>query len=680
MRARRFAFSVLFCCAPAFLAACGGGGGGAASVMPAASSGTGTSSASSAPVAVAISIAVPAASTSSTKRAVRYVSAGTKSATVTVGGSSQTTNCTASCALQINVMPGTETFSIALYDAANGTGHVLSSGSTIATIVPGTGNAVNVTFDGVVASVAVSLGAASVTAGTSASIPVTVAAKDAAGYTIVGDPYAAPIALSTDDASGAFTLSATSIAAPGTPVNLAYNGRAGASTVHVNASIAGASITAQGAAISVQSAPVATPPPSTPPPAAQPPSGSVPTHVTTWYYYGLDDVNDGVPASYMAAHADYVEIDAANTVAQGQAFKSAGGKYVVSYGDPAFSTYCSAPFNAPAGGCRGPIGSLVSSDETAWLHGADGARVHRFMNAQFQYQEAFNPASSSARSAYAAATASAVSAMPQLDYFFADDSGGVFDGSDGTQLSGLLLNFNAPSVEIASDSAFVDAEKGMLASAARPVFINGATPYTMAPSYNGTFLGASNVAGQNFEGCYGDENGAVGDTPSSGPRWSNMSNALLAAYADGAPAICMNVESATPANRLYVLASWWMTYDPSRSIIAPVTAASDGYTVFPEMDIVPRQPRATASGSIGALKSGGAYVREFGACYQAGAAIGPCAAVVNPSGNTVAVPALAGHYANALVLDPRSAYTGGTAAWSGAIPGQLAPETAIIVR
>ncbi len=691
MRARRFAFLVSLCLAPACLAACGGGGGGgAASIMPPQAGPSGTSSASSAPVSVAISIAVPAASTSSTKRAVRYVSAGTKSATVTTGGNTQTTNCTSSCSLVVNVAPGSQTFAITLYDAANATGHVLSSGQTTATIVAGTNNAVSVTFDGVVASVAVALGASNVVAGTSATIPVTVTAKDAAGYTIVGgDPYASPIALSTDDSTGAFTLSASSVAAPGVPVNLAYNGHAGIAGVHVSAAIAGASIATTAATVIVQPAPTPTPVPSaapapTPvpsaPPAAPAPSGSVPSHVTTWYYYGLDDVNDAIPASYMAAHADYVEIDAANTVAQGQAFKSAGGKYVVSYGDPGFSTYCSAPFTAPAGGCRGPIGSLASSDESAWLHGADGARVHRFMSSQYQYQEAFNPASASARSAYATATASAVSAMPQLDYFFGDDSGGVFNGSDGTQLSGLLLNFNEPSVEIGSDAAFVAAEKGMLASAARPVFINGATPYTMQPSYNGAFLGAPNVAGQNFEGCYGDENGAVGDTPSSGPRWSNMSNALLAVYADGAPAICMNVASATPANRLYVLASWWMTYDPARSIIAPVTAASDGYAVFPEMDIVPRQPRATASGAISALKSGGAYIREFGACYQAGAAIGPCAAVVNPSGGTVNVPALAGHYSSALVLDPRSAYTGGTAAWSGAIPGQLASETAIIVR
>lgn len=682
MRAREIATLISYCLAAVSLAACGGGGGGGGSLPPVQppSGGNPGSSAPSAPASVAISIAIPAGSTaSSSARRARYVSAGTKSATVSYAGTSQTANCTSTCSLVANVMPGAVTFSLSLYDAQNGTGHVLSTGQTTATIVAGASNTIKVTFDAVVAAVFVSTPSASVSAGTPATIPVTVTAKDAAGYTIVGsDPYATPIALSSDDSSGAFAVSTTSVGAPGVPVMLSYNGKQTSTALHLAASVPGAPVASSPATISVQT-PSA---PATPSPTATPlPSGSAPAHVTTWYYYGLNGDNAAIPTSWMVAHADYAEGDAANDARLLNAFKSAGGKYTVTYTDPAFSAYCRAPFSAPAGACEGPMGSLVSGDESAWLHGADGSRVHRYMDSHFQYQDALNPASQSARDAYRRGTAADVAAAPQLDYVFADDSGGVFTGSDGTQLSGLLYNFNAPSTEIANDQAFIAAEQGMLASSARPAFVNGATPYTLLPSYNGTFLKSPNVAGQNYEGCYGDYGGLVGDNASSGPRWSNMGNALIAAYGYGAKAVCMDVADATVANRTYVLASWWLTYDPQRSIIAPHALISDGYSVRPELEIVPTQPRATATSSIGSLRaSGGAYVREFGACYQAGAPIGPCAAVVNPGSGSVAMPVLSGHYANALALDDRSAYTGGKAQWTGAVPAQLGPQSAVVLR
>ena len=672
MDARLYAFRFAVCLAAGLLAACGGGGGGGGSALPPLSAppppGGGTAPG---PASVAISIAIPSASASSARRRTRYVSAGTKSATVSYGGNQQTANCATACSLVFNVTPGTVTFAIRLFDGANGGGHLLSTGQTTTTINAGQNNSVHVTFDAAVASVALALGTTAVTAGTPATIPVTVTAKDAAGYTIVGnDPYLTPIALSDDDASGATALSTNAVADPSGVVNLSYNGSASVSAAHITAGVGGTSVVAQPVTLSVHGAPANNPPPA-----------NVPAHVTTWYYYGLNDMNSAIPAAWMAAHADFAEGDAANSVALLQAFKNAGGKYTVSYTDPAFSAYCYAPFTQPAGRCEGPMGGLVSSDESAWLHGADGARVHRFFSDHFQYQEALNPASQSARDAYRTGTGASVAAAPGLDYFFADDSGGVYNGSDGTPLSGLLYGFNAAATEIGSDAAFITAQQQMIAAAARPVFINGATPYTLMPSYNGTFLKSPNVAGQNFEGCYGDYNGLVRDDASGGPRWTNMSNALLAVYGYGSRAVCMNVAAATPSNRMYVLASWWMTYDDVRSIIVPHALAPDGFSVLPEFEIVPRQPRATATATVSSLRAAsGAYVREFAACYQAGSAIGPCAAVVNPTSSPVATPSLTGSYTAALALDDRSAYTGGKASWTGSVPAQIAAASAVVLR
>jgi hypothetical protein len=669
MRAPHIAFGFSICLAASLLAACGGGGGGGGAALPPVASVTGGSPGSSAgsPAAVAISIAVPAPSTSSSKRRARYVSAATKSITVGYGSGSQTVDCTATCSLVVNVMPGPVTFAVGLYDAAGGTGHLLSSGQTTTTIVPGQ-NTVKMTFSGVAAALSVALGTASVSAGTPATIPVVVTAKDAAGYTIVGsEPYASPIALALDDSSGATSLSTTTVSAPGASVTLAYNGSASLAAARVSASIPGAGIAAPAATLSVQA------------PAAPPATGPVPAHIGTWYYYGLDDVNASIPASWMVAHADYVEDDGFDAK-HAQAFKSAGGKYAVAYTDPTFVPYCYAPFAPPAGRCEGPIGNLVAADESAWFHGADGARVHRFVDDHFQYQEALNPAAASARAAFHQTTAALIAAAPAVDYVFGDDAGGTLTGGDGTQLTGWLFGFNAGATEITRDADFIAAEQQMLASATRPVFLNGATPYTHMPAYNGTFLTSPNVVGQNFEGCYGEYGGLLADG-SAGARWTMQGNALLAVYAHRTTAICMDESPATTTNRIYVLASLWLTYAEPYTVVAPQGKTADGLTVRPEFDIVPRQPRTSATSDVAVLRApGGAYVREFTACYQAGAPIGPCAAVVNPGSAPVAIPALTGRYTGALALDDRSAYGGGAAAWTASVPAQLAAQSAVLLR
>jgi hypothetical protein len=669
MSAHSFAWRVSLCLTALALAACGGGGGGGSSALPPAPVSAGPAASpppSSGPASVAISVAIPAAASASGRaRSPRYVSAGTKSVAVAFAGNRQTADCGSSCSMTLAVSPGTITFDISLFDGPAGTGHVLSEGVTTATVVAGQQNAVRVTFQGVVAKVAVALAPSTVTAGAPASVPVTVTAQDAAGYTIVGsDPYQTPIALTTDDASGATALSTASVAAPGTPVTLAYNGSATVSAVHVGAS-AGSGVVVQSATLSVRSAPAPTPAP-----------GSAPKHVATWYYYGLNGVNAPIPAAWMAAHADYAEDDG-DTAQHAQAFKDAGGSYAVAYSDPAYTPYCFAPFSGPGAKCAGSIGKLVT-DEAGWFHGADGTRVRRFVDSHFGYQEALNPASQSARDAFRTTTQQVLDAAPKLDYVMADDSGGVFLGDDGTSMSGWFYGFNAPAVEITTDAQFIPAQRQMFAASVRPVIVNGVNPATIQPAYNGAWLDSPNVAGQLYEGCYTDGTNVAGPNRNN---WYLESNSILTAIAHRAKAICMMNASPTAAHRIYELASWWLTYTEPYSVAAPIAALSDGMTVAPEYDIVPRQPLATATTDVNALRSAtGAYVREFAACYQGGTAIGPCAAVVNPTNGTVAVPALSGRYTAALGVDDRSAYAGGQAAWNGAVPAQLAPLTAVVLR
>ena len=115
-----------------------------------------------------------------------------------------------------------------LYDATNGSGNLLSTGSLTQTIVAGQANSVNVTFDGVVASFAIAL-ASVVTPGIAGSVGVTVKALDADSNIIIGPGVyvnssgnPVTVALGNSDGSGNSSLSQTSITQPTTGISLNY--------------------------------------------------------------------------------------------------------------------------------------------------------------------------------------------------------------------------------------------------------------------------------------------------------------------------------------------------------------------------------------------------------------------------------------------------------------------------
>lgn len=199
------------------LAACGGGAG---SSIPTAGSAAQPQLQN---VAVQFSISIPAA----VGKVPQYISSATKSAQITVtpaGGTALSPvvlACTTTCQGTVPAPVGSDNFAVALYDQLGAAGNTLSSGSATQTILAGQANAVNLTFGGVVAKIAIALGATSVTG--SGSTAVTVTARDAASQTIVGSAsYVNPITLTNSDTSGAATLSTTSVTSPNTLVTLNY--------------------------------------------------------------------------------------------------------------------------------------------------------------------------------------------------------------------------------------------------------------------------------------------------------------------------------------------------------------------------------------------------------------------------------------------------------------------------
>lgn len=227
------------------LSACGGGP--ASRSVPA--------SALNGPATAQFSITVPKASAQSpaASRKPLYISPNAQSASIAVGaltpvvvnltpsspgcstGSGGTT-----CTVEVTAPIGSDTFTVQLFSQANAAGSLLAAGSVTQAIVAGPNNSVNVTLNGVVASVAIALANPSPAVGMAATIPVTVTAKDSTGATILGaGNYSPAITLTDSDTSGHTKLSTTTVASPGTSVTLSYDGSSAVTSATISATLNG---------------------------------------------------------------------------------------------------------------------------------------------------------------------------------------------------------------------------------------------------------------------------------------------------------------------------------------------------------------------------------------------------------------------------------------------------------
>ena len=250
--------TTLFALIAAIAAGCAGGAG----TSPQAASSSAPQSA-----LVAFQISIPT-TTSSVARRPAYVSASTKSASVSVspGGATATVNCTTSCTGQVLAPLGSDTFTVKLFDAQNGAGNLLSTGVLTETILIDQANTVNVTFNGVAKSLGVVLNPTSVTVGSATTVAVTVNALDADGNTIIapgayvdGNGNALTLTLSDSDSSGATHLSQTTVTQPTSGITLSYNG---ASIPNVTIGVAATGLTTAQAILTVNSAATPSPSPS----------------------------------------------------------------------------------------------------------------------------------------------------------------------------------------------------------------------------------------------------------------------------------------------------------------------------------------------------------------------------------------------------------------------------------
>ena len=210
------------CCASA-LASCGAN----SSAVPA----TNTTLQKPASAAVLFTVIVPRGTVSTQgKKTPKYVSPATQSIAIsaTAGGSttSNTSNCASSqCSVTLEAPVGFDAFVISLYDGTNGTGNLLSTGSTSQYVLAGTSNTINITFTGVAVKIAIQASPSWLRVGSIGSSNIAVSALDADGNIIVAPgAYSSPIALSLSSASSVATISPASITQPGQGAVLTYLG------------------------------------------------------------------------------------------------------------------------------------------------------------------------------------------------------------------------------------------------------------------------------------------------------------------------------------------------------------------------------------------------------------------------------------------------------------------------
>ncbi|NNM99477.1 MAG: hypothetical protein HKL91_06750 [Candidatus Eremiobacteraeota bacterium] len=238
---RRFgAFGFFLFLAAAVVAGCGGGGSGNSAALPAHGGAGGTAR------QAALQIFIPQPASASVARAPQYISASTKSIVITlttVNGvppspavpptvfnisvpPCSTVSGGISCSVTVGAILGTDVFTIVAYDAANGSGNILSSGTLSVAVGPGTNTPPPIALGGNVAKVVVTAppsaspapnGALTPTVdGNVNTVQVSVAAYDASGNLIVGSaPFASPIPITlVGDPNGALTFSPSSVIAP----------------------------------------------------------------------------------------------------------------------------------------------------------------------------------------------------------------------------------------------------------------------------------------------------------------------------------------------------------------------------------------------------------------------------------------------------------------------------------
>jgi hypothetical protein len=309
---------------------------------------------------------------------------------------------------------------------------------------------------------------------------------------------------------------------------------------------------------------------------------------------------------------------------------------------------------------------FYTSTESTFAHTCSGSRVSGSYDGHTIYQMAIG--GSPLQSLWTTVLDEVVSSA-HYDAIFVDGDGTLAS----EHLSSTPCNY--------SDSYWLYYQRELHQLAPRPIIFNGLELFDGKNlSLTLQLLPTSNTMGGNFEYCY-----SASSVPEiTGWIWANDENTELAVAAQHKLFQCslrntLSAASQTRA-RIYALASFLLSYNPSTSVLLEEFYTPSKFHVFPESQLVALDPVvATPSAISGLERSGGTYAREYYHCYYKGTYVGRCAAVVNPS-PTDSHPFPFTTYKHTLAVSGYGVADGGTASiYGSAPPSSLAPGEAAIV-
>jgi hypothetical protein len=316
-----------------------------------------------------------------------------------------------------------------------------------------------------------------------------------------------------------------------------------------------------------------------------------------------------------------------------------------------------------------PGEALYTGDESTYAHDCSGNRVTDTYKGNLT-QYVMDPTSPALQSLFAQ-TIAGVASRGHFDAVWEDDAGALSGFAPYTPFSAMPCNY--------TNAEWIAGGLALNLVTTVPIMFNGLSGLNgHGLSLSTSLLAGPNTVGGTYEGCYSSS----AQPKMNGWLWLTIENTELYAARQGKMFSCFEVNE-NPASsqvdaRLYAYASFLLTYDPLRDILWEMYSTPSRFHVMPESELVALDPVVSAPSDVRSLQlTGGSYGREFARCYIHGAFAGACAAIVNPSAQTVPLPFV--NYRHSLVLSGSGVLDGGTVSTLGFAKTTIGPNEAIIL-
>lgn len=373
----------------------------------------------------------------------------------------------------------------------------------------------------------------------------------------------------------------------------------------------------------------------------------VPAHVLTGDYFGTPWGTTSVAPSRAVPYLNWVRTAASN----GDRLSAAGFKVQV------YS-------NATRIQSSDPMYRMTAA--SGFARTCSGSRVYDVFKGITQYVGV--PASAALKSSYGELVRGQM-ARGHIDAMFEDNAGALADFGEKFY-SSLPCGY--------SDTAWIAGEAALQDSLPVGTIFNGLSAFhNHGVSLSVALMNNPKTLGGEIEHCFTDDS-HVGQ--GSWP-WVATENTQIQVTEKHKIFQCQAVRtsyaSENAASRIYALASFELTYNPSYSVLFELYRTPSGLHVMPESRFVATRPLRTVSSVAELRQSGGAYVREYAACYYAGRLIGRCAMAVNPDYYAHDVSLIGFHHTLAVRGD--GVLDGGTVSFAGAAPPRALGATSAVI-